>query len=530
MTKDAIQFFLGKLVALCTLCKAPPEVQWSALVFYQRFFSWRSPLEVDPKLIMFCCVHLACKVEECREITLDRLLEFGGSATMKKAVEAIEMVLLEGIRFTLRVEPKPQAMLRLLVLSLTKLHHGSSERQPSVAGEEGSGEDFAGSLWKEPWHSILTIADALLVEFAQRTDAVLLWPTSVVAAAALSVSLLGHTSHQHSDSRHASVIERLPQSRLEAFRRAVRTRLAEVAHGKEQQTISLLLYDAAVLEMEKCGKACDTKQEAIKKALELCQSSASKFAEQGIYERSRHSILPSTLPSQLPHKLHVDEKQSEPKTTFQSGMEAKVLPSCPLAPQIQENGPEIVQSVQPSKRAGHPRRESKMLAKAAPHEAMNACPSKQNAKSQNLLHKGSQPKPMKSGSDAETPPVAITWKDLVGTWQYQVVSCGKSSGEAKTVHVKDQKGDGTGQPVLEGCLPGKDKAFKLRLHADGRWGFTKFFLDVQESTQTRLVWKMETDSLESVWVRTSAPTHEASTVKDQPGMSSRPAKRKLNVH
>lgn len=83
-----VQFHLQRLPDLCRRCGAPTDVQWTSIVYYQRFFTVRSPMEFSPLAMMFACVHLACKIEEVHEITLDMLFEhaheFGINESLKK--------------------------------------------------------------------------------------------------------------------------------------------------------------------------------------------------------------------------------------------------------------------------------------------------------------------------------------------------------------------------------------------------------------------------------------------------------------
>eukprot|EP00439_Symbiodinium_sp_Y106_P064966 s1214_g10.t1 len=71
-------FYAQKLPELCRLCSAPQEVLWTSLIFFKRFFSANSPMEFDPVPMMFTCLHVACKVEEFRDLTLEKMLQEGG--------------------------------------------------------------------------------------------------------------------------------------------------------------------------------------------------------------------------------------------------------------------------------------------------------------------------------------------------------------------------------------------------------------------------------------------------------------------
>jgi len=177
-----VQFCAQKLLEKCELCGAPQEVLWTALVFYRRFFATRSPMEFDPVPMMFACVHLACKIEEVHEITMDRLLGAGESAddgAVKKIRDqavAFELPLLDGIGFQLLVEPKPDSCVEMLV----------GELQRSLASLSSPPK-----ISEPTWEALTKDAERLAVELAVRTDAVLRWPASALIAAALRASAQG---------------------------------------------------------------------------------------------------------------------------------------------------------------------------------------------------------------------------------------------------------------------------------------------------------------------------------------------------
>merc|ERR1719221_71640 len=127
--------------------------------------------------MMFASVHLACKIEEVHEITLDKLLEstgFGTDPAMPLKIAALELPLLEGIGFALLVEPKPDSTLRMLVEDLRR-HLG-----PAQASQV---------LTQASCDELVQAAEDLTLNLSIRTDAVLRWPLSVVVAAALQAKL-----------------------------------------------------------------------------------------------------------------------------------------------------------------------------------------------------------------------------------------------------------------------------------------------------------------------------------------------------
>jgi hypothetical protein len=171
--RGLIHYCAAQLIELCRLCEAPGEVCWTGLVFFQRFFAARSPMEFDPTPMLYACVHLACKVEEVHEITLDHILRSerhlcaAECEDLRSRVLGLELPLLEALSFQLLVEPKPQPSLRILIEEM-RLEYG-----------EGG----------EPWDVLLEVAESLTLELAANTDAVLRWPPSAIFAGALRAAL-----------------------------------------------------------------------------------------------------------------------------------------------------------------------------------------------------------------------------------------------------------------------------------------------------------------------------------------------------
>mmetsp|Transcript_19535 Transcript_19535/g.45438 ORF Transcript_19535/g.45438 Transcript_19535/m.45438 type:complete len:357 (+) Transcript_19535:81-1151(+) len=168
-----VRFYAKKLAELTDLCGATGDILWTALVFYQRFYAMASPLEFDPMTVMFAVLHLACLSEEVRELSLDSLLKaaaLGSDAALEAKIASLEMFVAEGIGFGLLIEPKPASALEMMSRPLLSLVGSTA---PS----------------SEKWCGICSDAEAYLVRFAVLTDAVLLWPTSVLVAASLHRAL-----------------------------------------------------------------------------------------------------------------------------------------------------------------------------------------------------------------------------------------------------------------------------------------------------------------------------------------------------
>jgi hypothetical protein len=154
-------------------------------------------MEFDPLPMMFACVHLACKVEEFHEITLDSLFEvaqrFGTNEALKSKVVLLELHLLEGISFQLLIEPKPETALRNLADEL--------QRMPAWSGV-ARGLDVHPANMENTWNEIISFAEKLMLHLSISTDAILLIPPFVIAAAALG-SVLGRHSSLGSDGGQA---------------------------------------------------------------------------------------------------------------------------------------------------------------------------------------------------------------------------------------------------------------------------------------------------------------------------------------
>merc|ERR1719172_510402 len=118
--------------------------------------------------MMFTCVHLACKIEEVHKITLDELFEhaedFGVSRSLKSKMAALELHLLEGMGFTLLVEPKPDIALRMLAEELQR-----SDAWIALSRSVALHPESKDNTWQEVcWN-----AEQLLMYLCIRTNAVL---------------------------------------------------------------------------------------------------------------------------------------------------------------------------------------------------------------------------------------------------------------------------------------------------------------------------------------------------------------------
>jgi hypothetical protein len=170
-------------------------------------------MEFDPLPVMFVCVHVACKIEEVHEITLDNVLaaaDFGTDESLRAKVAGLELPLLEGLGFVLLVEPKPCTALRMLVEELRGLLAQGPARCPRAPLLDEAAV----------WSTAVERAEGLALELALRTDAILHWPTSVVIAAALGAVLdeqFGRPASECGDSQSLSdMLASLLDANLEA--------------------------------------------------------------------------------------------------------------------------------------------------------------------------------------------------------------------------------------------------------------------------------------------------------------------------
>jgi hypothetical protein len=267
-----VRFHLQRLPELCRRCGAPPDVQWTSLVYYQRFFTVRSPMEFSPLAMMFTCVHLACKIEEVT-LTLDELFEhaddFGVSASLKSKIAALELHLLEGMGFALLVEPKPDAAMHVLAEELQRL--------PAWGGVA---RGLAGSM-DSTWLEVLSAAEQLVTHLVIRTDAILCMPASLFATAALG-SVLGRDFNLGSDGGQVlEILQSFLENSVEEHQRASMGRMFQAAlHDIERLPSLAEITDDMVKEVDRTVLRCQ-------RAFERLRDEATELHEANRRERKR---------------------------------------------------------------------------------------------------------------------------------------------------------------------------------------------------------------------------------------------------
>lgn len=261
-----VLFHARKVPELCGRCGAPSEVCWTALVFYRRFFAVRSPMEFGPLPMMFACVHVACKIEEVHEITLDKLLEaadVGIDATLRDKVASLELPLLEGIEFVLLVEPKPDAALRMLSDELRNLFSQGLARDCAAENAVNSPPARGGGgLTEVGWTEVMRQAEELVLDLAVRTDAILLWPTSTIISAALCVALDTYANEPSVEGHCGS------------------------SHALSEMLCSLL---DANLESERQRASIRAMVQEVRRIIEAMISNKCEMSESGINETAKHA-------------------------------------------------------------------------------------------------------------------------------------------------------------------------------------------------------------------------------------------------
>ncbi|CAE7659579.1 CCL1 [Symbiodinium sp. CCMP2592] len=226
---NLVAFYAQKLPELCRLCSAPQEVLWTSLIFFKRFFSANSPMEFDPVPMMFTCLHVACKVEEFRDLTLERMLQEGGMGEqMRPKVTDLELELLQALDFELLIEPKVRPSLRILAEEL--------EERSKVA-------DLEEAMQK---------AEALIIDLCASTNAVLQWPTSVLIAAAWDVVL------EEAAEKPSPVCSMLLESFTEEQHKTqLKTMFQEAVQAIKQINCKAELNREAMLEIAKAARKCE---------------------------------------------------------------------------------------------------------------------------------------------------------------------------------------------------------------------------------------------------------------------------------
>mmetsp|Transcript_37649 Transcript_37649/g.95345 ORF Transcript_37649/g.95345 Transcript_37649/m.95345 type:complete len:390 (-) Transcript_37649:9-1178(-) len=256
-----VLYYAQQLPELCRLCKAPREVCWSAVVFYRRFFAVRSPMAFDPTPVMFTAVFLACKVEEARQITLDKLLaaaEMSPASGMREKVIAMEVPFLEGLGFDVTIEPKVDSAFRALAEDLCgDLQLGGSPAAASSAAVAALLSD------EERRAEVVRDAEDRLIQLAVRTDAVLRWPSSALLAVSFGVALgMALTPPSGSGAEilevHWGTVGSLlePKLELEGQRVALRAWMDEVRQCFRSPAFTTPVPEAVAKEAAKAARRC----------------------------------------------------------------------------------------------------------------------------------------------------------------------------------------------------------------------------------------------------------------------------------
>ncbi|CAK9037629.1 unnamed protein product [Durusdinium trenchii] len=241
-----VTFYARKVPELCRLCSAPTDVAWTALVFFQRFYAFASPMEFDPCVMMYTSVHLACKIEELREITLDKLLEesgFSDDVAMKVKITDLELELLETIGFKLLVEPKPADALRLLAEEGAR----SVLNLSSIASPEAAEE-------------LLARAESIVFGLCTQSNALLIYPASLIFAAAWAAALdessKGEQGTQTGKSPSAAVLAMLSNLKKKVGTTEISRIWKDLQHAIDSSIHRVEPANAAMQETAKTARHC----------------------------------------------------------------------------------------------------------------------------------------------------------------------------------------------------------------------------------------------------------------------------------
>mmetsp|Transcript_149301 Transcript_149301/g.388405 ORF Transcript_149301/g.388405 Transcript_149301/m.388405 type:complete len:448 (+) Transcript_149301:125-1468(+) len=310
-----VLFYAQQIPELCGLCSAPSEVRWAAIVFFRRFFAVRSPMEFDPVPMMFASVHLACKIEEVHEITLDKLLDaagFGADPGLRDKVASLELPLLEGLGFALLVEPKPDSALRVLEEDLRQLLRqqqglcaSSGGGPPESPARRSSGQMDVGLL-EELQEEALQSAEDIVLHMSVRTDAVLRWPISALLAGALGAALDDAVAQRRgggsgsTTTAGSETLAALLDASLEAEpqRCALRKMLDEVGSCIRSPACSAVIAQSAMKETAKVARKCH-------RAFDRLREEATERHEAHRKERKRRwSQMKGITRRQVPTPVH----------------------------------------------------------------------------------------------------------------------------------------------------------------------------------------------------------------------------------
>jgi len=233
---------------------------------------------------MFACVHVACKVEEVHEITLDRLLDAAGCGNdepLKTKVAGLELPLLESIGFVLLIEPKPLPSLRMLMEELRQLLDQGTIicRALPISAAENT------------WEEVVAHAEEMALDTCARTDACLRWAPSLVIAASLGAALdsqfgtsapAGDVGNRSESQAVSEVLGALLDTHLEDEQHRLNTRrMLEEARGQVQRLENLVeVTEDGVREIVKTARRCH-------RAFERLRDEASERHEANRKERKR---------------------------------------------------------------------------------------------------------------------------------------------------------------------------------------------------------------------------------------------------
>jgi len=189
-------------------------------------------------------------------------------------VVGLELPLLEGIRFVLQVEPKPDAALRMLSEELQHLVTQSPTHNHAAA---------ISGLTEAAWQDVLDRAESIVFELSIRTDAILCRPISILIVAALSAAL------DMQDGRpQKHVVDEFGGGDTQGFSDTLVMFLEGNLETGAQRSAARSLMQAVLEHIRQLESECEVTQESVKDIAKIARRCHRTFERQRELATERH--------------------------------------------------------------------------------------------------------------------------------------------------------------------------------------------------------------------------------------------------